>query len=99
MNDHSTTEPTTRPTPAYDGLTARQLQLMAAIRRRTRHGLPAVQRDLAEELGIRRDSLNKLLARTRRQLAARGVALAMPARCRAAHVAAGVCSLSQLTCA
>src|SRR4051794_16599595 len=80
------------------GLTARQVQLVALIRGKTRHGVPAVQRDLAEALGIRRDSLNKLLARTRRTLAAQGITLEMPARSRAGTFA-GVCSLSALAVA
>lgn len=78
-------------------LTARQRAVLAIIERKARHGVPAVQRDLAEELGIRRDSLNKLLARARRVLAAQGVGLTMPARSRPTR--AGVCSLSALTIA
>src|SRR4051812_34041972 len=80
------------------GLTPRQIQLVALIRAKTRHGVPAVQRDLAEALGIRRDSLNKLLARTRRALAAQGITLEMPVRSREG-MSAGVCSLSALAVA
>ena len=77
-------------------LTRRQRQLLELIDRRSRYGVPAVQRDLAEELGIRRDSLNKLLARTRRTLGDAAVAaLRMPARSRPR--AESVCSLSALT--
>jgi hypothetical protein len=61
-------------------LTLRQRLLLELIERRRGAGLPVVQRDLAETLGIRRDSLNKLLARTRRALAARGLSLVMPPR-------------------
>jgi hypothetical protein len=71
--------------------------LIEIIRRKNRNGLPAVQRDLAEELGIRRDSLNKLLARVRRVLAAEGIQLEMPPRSRPRGVGAGVCSLSDGT--
>jgi len=76
------------------GLTPRQQLLVRLIGRRLRYDVPAVQRDLAEEMGIRRDSLNKLLARTRRQLFAHGRELGLPRRCRADAVA-GV-SLSAL---
>ena len=58
-----------RPCCTPRGLTARQRRLLELIRRKTRHGIPAVQRDLAEEMGIRRDSLNKLLARMRQSRA------------------------------
>lgn len=61
-------------------LTRKQVRLISLIGYRRRHGLPTVQRDLAEALGIRRDSLNKLLARTREALAAEGKELRMPPR-------------------
>lgn len=61
-------------------LTNRQRRLVDAIERRRRGGLPTAQRDLAEALGIRRESLNRLLARTRRALAAAGLDLPMPPR-------------------
>jgi hypothetical protein len=95
-----TTPPAATEPPAWHdaGLTARQLQLIELITSKTRHGVPAVQRDLAESLGIRRDSLNKLLARTRRALAARGISIELPARSRPASVV-GVCSLSALAAA
>jgi hypothetical protein len=74
--------------------TARQLHLIRVIERRSRDGIPAVQRDLAEELGIRRDSLNKLLARTRRVLQERGIELQMPARSRPSALrVASLCEL------
>lgn len=79
----------------HETLTQRQRQLLELIDRRTRHGVPAVQRDLAEELGIRRDSLNKLLARARRTLGDAAATLQMPARSR--PTAEPVCSLSTLT--
>jgi hypothetical protein len=61
-------------------LTKKQLCLISIVNYRRRHGLPTVQRDLAEAMGIRRDSLNKLLARTQKALAARGEELRMPPR-------------------
>jgi hypothetical protein len=61
-------------------LTVQQRELLRLIESRVLHGMPAVQRDYAEALGIRRDSLNKLLARTRRVLARHGVELVMPPR-------------------
>lgn len=67
-------------------LTEQQRQLLVLVEWHTRHGQPAVQRDWAERLGIRRDSLNKLLARTRRALAAHGVELELPVRHRQAAV-------------
>jgi hypothetical protein len=69
-------------------LTRPQRELLKLIEGRTQAGIPAVQRDLAEALGIRRDSLNKLLARTRRALATHGVELLMPQRCRPGVAAA-----------
>lgn len=53
-------------------LTSQQARLLQMMEYRVRYGLPTLQRDLAEALGIRRDSLNKLLARTRRALASKG---------------------------
>lgn len=73
-------------------LTRKQRRLLELLRYRERNALPTVQRDLAEALGIRRDSLNKLLARTRQQLEAQGTTLPRPPR-RASHRAA-VASLS-----
>lgn len=67
-------------------LTNRQVRLLKIVEYRRVHGLPTVQRDLAEALGIRRDSLNKLLARTRKALAERGEELRMPGRGRAAVI-------------
>ena len=61
-------------------LTKKQQRLMALLEYRARHLLPTVQRDLAEALGIRRDSLNKLLARTRARLALEGKQLPQPPR-------------------
>ena len=61
-------------------LTKRQVRLILLVEHRRSQGLPTVQRDLAEALGIRRDSLNRLLARTRKALAARGEELRMPPR-------------------
>lgn len=60
-------------------LTKKQRKLLKLIEVR-RRGLPTVQRDLAEALGVRRDSLNKLLARTRRAPASRGIDLRLPPR-------------------
>lgn len=65
---------------ADGGLSERQRRLLAVIEHRRKHGLPTVQRDLAEALGIRRDSVNKLLARTRRTLKKQGRILEMPPR-------------------
>lgn len=61
-------------------MTRKQQKLVMTIEYRSRYGLPTVQRDLAEALGIRRDSLNKLLARTRRSLQRNGASLPMPPR-------------------
>ena len=61
-------------------LTRKQQSLLQAIERRRRNGLPTVQQDLAEAMGIRRESLNKLLRRTRERLAARGERLELPPR-------------------
>jgi DNA-binding transcriptional regulator LsrR (DeoR family) len=63
-------------------LTIQQARLIRMLDYRARYRMPTVQRDLAEALGIRRDSLNKLLARTRRALAVEGRSLAMPPRSR-----------------
>lgn len=63
-------------------LTIQQARLIQMLEYRARYRLPTVQRDLAEALGIRRDSLNKLLARTRRALASEGRSLPMPPRSR-----------------
>ncbi len=63
-------------------LTDKQRELLRLVEYRRRHGMPTVQRDLAEHLGIRRDSLNKLLARTRKVLAREGRTLEMPLRSR-----------------
>ena len=79
----SSTASETRATPhqrTAAQLTAQQRKLVDVIEYRRRHGIPTVQRDLAEALGIRRDSVNKLLARTRRRLGAAGRDLAMPPR-------------------
>lgn len=61
-------------------LTRKQRRLVALIKQRTTLQMPTVQRDLAESLGIRRESLNKLLRRTRHRLAAQGVNLEWPSR-------------------
>jgi CRP-like cAMP-binding protein len=61
-------------------LTRKQQKLVTILEYRSRYGLPTVQRDLAESLGIRRDSLNKLLARTRRSLQRNGGSLPLPPR-------------------
>lgn len=61
-------------------LTRKQAELLRILEYRTLHQLPTVQRDLAERLGIRRESVNKLLARTRRALAAEGRSLPVPPR-------------------
>lgn len=61
-------------------LTKKQLRLVEYLEYRGRHRIPTVQQDLAEALGIRRDSANKLLARTRRALARQGRTLALPPR-------------------
>jgi len=75
-------------------LTNRQRRLLEMIEYRRRHRLPTVQRDLAEALGIRRDSLNKLLARTRRRLRLHGVRLEMPPRSRSERC--GIVSLGAI---
>ena len=62
-------------------LTEKQRKLLDLIDYRVRHRMPTVQRDLAEALGIRRDSLNKLLARTRLALGGQRD-LTMPPRSR-----------------
>ncbi len=67
--------------------TKRQRQLLELIGRRLVSQAPCVQRDFAEQLGIRRDSLNKLLRRLRQRLEAQGKALQMPDRCRSAAAA------------
>ncbi len=72
-------------------LTNKQLQLIKYLEYRQRYGMPTVQQDAAEALGIRRDSLNKLLRRTRQALARQGRDLPMPPRHRA--VAARVVGL------
>ena len=61
-------------------LTVRQRQLLDLIEQRNRNGRACVQQDLAEDLGIRRDSLNKLLSRTRRILLRYGKQITMPPR-------------------
>ena len=61
-------------------LTKRQRQLLSLIEDRKRHRLPVVQQDLAEALGIRRESVNKLLKRMRIRLNRRGEVLEMPDR-------------------
>lgn len=76
-------------------LTRRQQELLRIIEHRVRIGLPTVQRDLAEYLGIRRDSLNKLLVRTRRVLASQGRTLEMPPTARECR--ADVSTLSALS--
>jgi hypothetical protein len=63
-----------------DVLSPRQKHLVTIIEYRRRHGILTVQQDLAEALGIRRDSLNKLLARTRQVLEQQGIQLIMPPR-------------------
>jgi hypothetical protein len=63
-------------------LTMQQARLVRMLEYRARYQMPTVQRDLAEALGIRRDSLNKLLARTRRALAEEGRTLVTPPRSR-----------------
>ena len=68
-------------------LTAQQTRLMQMLEYRARHSMPTVQRDLAEALGIRRDSLNKLLARTRQALASEGRSLPTPPRSRSSAAA------------
>jgi hypothetical protein len=68
-------------------LTIQQARLVQMLDYRARYRMPTVQRDLAEALGIRRDSLNKLLARTRRALAAEGRMLPTPPRSRPAAAA------------
>ena len=68
-------------------LTTQQARLLQMLEYRARHSMPTVQRDLAEALGIRRDSLNKLLARTRRALASEGKSLTMPPRSRSSAAA------------
>jgi DNA-binding MarR family transcriptional regulator len=72
------------------GLTRRQQRVLSMIEYRRRYGLPTVQRDLAEALGIRRDSLNKLLARLRRALLKKGQHLELPPRSRGARTAVTV---------
>lgn len=76
-------------------LTKKQIRLISLVEHRRTHGLPTVQRDLAEALGIRRDSLNRLLARTRKALAARGEELRMPPRGR--EGAAGLMTLENVS--
>jgi predicted DNA-binding protein (UPF0251 family) len=61
-------------------LTGKQRQLVQLIEYRTRYHLPMVQQDLAEQLGIRRDSVNKLLRRARDRMSACGVELQLPNR-------------------
>lgn len=61
-------------------LTKKQVRLLEYLEYRRRHRLPTVQQDLAEALGIRRDSANKLLARTRKRLARQGRELVLPPR-------------------
>ncbi len=68
-------------------LTRKQLRLVEMIERRNRHAMPTVQRDLAEFMGIRGDSLNKLLRRTRRALEESGQTLTMPPRGRVTSAA------------
>ena len=63
-------------------LTIQQARLVQMLEYRARYRMPTVQRDLAEAMGIRRDSLNKLLARTRRALASEGRTLPLPPRSR-----------------
>lgn len=72
---------------ALASLTDQQRRLLQLIEHRNRYHLPAVQRDLAESLGIRRDSLNKLLHRMRATLRRHGFALRLPQRCRNSAVA------------
>lgn len=59
-------------------LTQKQRRLVDLINSRKELELPTVQRDLAEHMGITRESLNRLLARTRRRLAAEGKSLQLP---------------------
>jgi len=68
-------------------LTTQQARLLQMLEHRVRYSMPTVQRDLAEALGIRRDSLNKLLARTRRALASEGRSLPTPPRSRSSAAA------------
>jgi len=68
-------------------LTTQQARLVQMMEYRARCNLPTVQRDLAEALGIRRDSLNKLPARTRRALASKGRSLLMLPRARSSAAA------------
>lgn len=70
-------------------LTKKQRRLVGMIEYRVRYRLPTVQRDLAEALGIRLDSLNKLLSRTRRRVASQGGSLELPPRCRQTHTTLG----------
>ena len=70
-------------------LTKRQQRLLVLIDYRRQHDIPTVQRDLAEALGVRRESLNKLLARTRERLRNSGHELVMPPRQRAGRAAVG----------
>lgn len=70
-------------------LTKRQRRLLGMIEYRVRYGLPTVQRDLAEALGIRLDSLNKLLSRMRRRRAAQGGSLELPPRYRDTYTPLG----------
>lgn len=73
-------------------LTKKQEEVIRYIQYRTRYNLPTVQRDIAERFGIRRDSLNKLLARARKRLRQKGESLEMPPRSRDVRV--GVATLS-----
>jgi predicted DNA-binding protein (UPF0251 family) len=59
-------------------LTLKQRRLVELINSRKELQLPTSQRDLAEHMGITRESLNRLLARTRRRLAVEGESLQLP---------------------
>src|SRR5580700_806039 len=53
-------------------LTSKQRRLVAMMDYRAARRMPTLHRDLAKILGIRRDSLKKLLRRTRKRLAEEG---------------------------
>ena len=61
-------------------LTKRQKQLLHLINVQKQNRIPMVQRDLAEKLGIRRESVSKLLRRLRLRLDSQGEVLDMPGR-------------------
>ncbi len=59
-------------------LTKKQRMLVELIERRAWLQFPTIQRDLAEEMGVSRAALSRLLGRTRAALAAQGRSLILP---------------------